>query len=213
MNWTNTQDEVKNGVDNLNLSINYVNENLNSFLGEYRIFQDKFLNTTQNLETMMGNFSKMDNMNAEYKAGVNEAFKDLKGDLNQISSGVQAIYGDVNKVVQATNSIIDTEKTSNDLIFNHLDELRKVIEASELNKIQDRFSTIIFSLNGFMNSFDEKFGNLLNDSKASLDLAVQNNEILKNVQKTSSDLILQNSTVIQEIKNNAVPVSSSFYLY
>lgn len=203
LNRANTQDEVKNGVDNLNLSINYVNENLNSFLGEYRIFQDKFLNTTQNLETMMGNFSKMDNMNAEYKAGVNEAFKDLKGDLNQISSGVQAIYGDVNKVVQATNSIIDTEKTSNDLIFNHLDELRKVIEASELNKIQDRFSTIIFSLNGFMNSFDEKFGNLLNDSKASLDLAVQNNEILKNVQKTSSDLILQNSTVIQEIKNNA----------
>lgn len=209
---TKSQDDVKNGVDNLNLSINYVNENLNNFLGEYRVFQDKLVNITQNLESMMGNFSKSDNLNTEYKTGVNEAFKDLKGELSLVTSNLQALYNDVAKVSQVTYSILENEKSSNALLSSSLEELQKTIETSELNKIQDRFSTIIFSLNGFMNSFDEKFGNVLADGKETLGLVSQNNEIIQNIQKNTIDLLEQNTTlelvsqnnqIANEIKNNS----------
>ena len=184
------REDLKGGIDNVNLSINYINENLNEFLGEYRIFQDRLADTMHNMESMASTFVQSDSINSEYKQGVSETFKSLKKDFGSVITTVGNLYHDISKVTVLTGEMLDTSAKDKAEILQNMQNLKEIIESSDIDKLKDNFSTIIFSINGFMNNVDEKFAVVSHDTKGAYEFAYENKEIAENI-KTSIVHILE----------------------
>jgi len=184
------REDLKGGIDNVNLSINYINENLNEFLGEYRIFQDRLADTMHNLEGMASTFVQSESINSEYKKGVSETFKALKKDFNSVITTVGNLYNDISQVTVLTGEMLNTSAKDKAEILQNMQALKEIVENSDIDKLKDNFSTIIFSINGFMNNVDEKFGSIIEDTKGAYEFASVNKEISENI-KTSIVHILE----------------------
>ena len=183
------KENLKEGIDNVNLSINYINENLNTFLSEYRIFQDNLSSTTQNMEAMAATFAQTDSINSEYKKSVNETFKSLKKDFTSVISTVDSLYEDMNKVSSLTSQMVEISAKDKADILDDMRTIKDIIETSEINKLKDSFSTIIFSINGFLNSVDEKFASIIETTQEASDFTKENQEISQNIKTSIINLI------------------------
>ncbi|MDD3419241.1 MAG: hypothetical protein PHE78_01425 [Candidatus Gastranaerophilales bacterium] len=183
------KENLKEGIDNVNLSINYINENLNTFLSEYRIFQDNLSSTTQNMEAMAATFAQTDSINSEYKKSVNETFKSLKKDFTSVISTVDSLYEDMNKVSSLTSQMVEISAKDKADILDDMRVIKDIIETSEINKLKDSFSTIIFSINGFLNSVDEKFASIIENTQEASDFTKENQEISQNIKASIINLI------------------------
>ncbi|MEI8377689.1 MAG: hypothetical protein WCF95_04035, partial [bacterium] len=194
----NQKEDLKGGIDNVNLSINYINENLNEFLGEYRIFQDKLSDTMHNLEGMASNFVQSDSINSEYKQGVSETFKALKKDFNGVITTVGNLYTDISKVTTLTSEMLDASSKDKAEILQNMQNLKEIVVSSDIDKLKDNFSTIIFSINGFMNNVDEKFASIIEDTKGAYDFAAENKEVADNIKNSIVHILEWSNTATRD---------------
>jgi|GEM_PF-5659048 len=207
------KDDLKGGIDNVNLSINYINENLNEFLGEYRIFQDKLSDTMHNLEGMASTFVQSDSINSEYKKGVSETFKSLKRDFNSVITTVGNLYTDITKVTTLTGEMLDTSAKDKAEILQNMQILKGIVENSDIDKLKDNFSTIIFSINGFMNNVDEKFASIIQDTKGAYEFSSENKEIAENIKSSIVHILEWTNTANREftrIQDNIEAIKDIF---
>lgn len=175
------KEDIKGGIDNVNLSISNINDRLTHFVSDYKNFADKVVDTVENLDNVTSHISNIDSVNSEYKKGVNESFRLLKTDLEGIVSKVNYISDDVDKVSEVSNQILDFASQNKQEITKDLVGIREVLEQSDIMKVQDGLSNVIFSLTGFIDDFEKKYADLQVDSKSILSMTEQGKEICENL--------------------------------
>lgn len=175
------KEDLKGGIDNVNLSISNIHDSLNHFVSDYQGFAQRVVDTVENLDNVTSHISNIDSINTEYKQGVNESFRLLKQDLESIAAKVNFIGDDLTKVSEVSNQIVEFNSEAKTDIIEDIASVRDVLDRSEIMKVQDGLSNVIFTLTGFINDFEKKYADLQVDSKSILSITEQGKEICENL--------------------------------